>query len=212
MKDKIYIVAWLLSILFFIPACDKEMSGTDDSGYILLGVEKNEILYTKAGEPITDEILGVYFINTATNDTTKQFENYKEEVEGQRILLPAATYDVIISSFSPDDPAWDTPVYYADTTLTIKSGEIASAALECKITNTKVTVDFTSNVATYFSYYEALVAGKSGELTFVMDETRAGFYFTDKLTVTLNLINKIMVSLSSLLKCSRIYNPDITIN
>ncbi|MCD7713021.1 MAG: hypothetical protein LUJ25_10105 [Firmicutes bacterium] len=40
MKDKIYIVAWLLSILFFIPACDKEMSGTDDSGYILLGVEK----------------------------------------------------------------------------------------------------------------------------------------------------------------------------
>ncbi|MCC8199381.1 MAG: PCMD domain-containing protein [Tannerellaceae bacterium] len=193
MKDRLYIymIGCLLAILFFIPSCEKEVnSSSDDTGYILLGVEKNEVLYTKAGEPITDEILGVYFINTATTDTIKQFENYKEEVEGQRILLPAATYDIVITSSSPDEPAWDTPVYYADTTLTVKSGEIASAALECKIANTKVTVDFTSNVATYFSYYEAIVTGKSGELTFAMDETRAGFYFTDKLTVTLNLINK----------------------
>ncbi|MCD8263320.1 MAG: DUF4493 domain-containing protein [Tannerellaceae bacterium] len=175
----------LLFWLLIFTACNEEKESSSGEGYIILGVGKNETLYTKAGEPVEDEILGVYFI-AISGDTIKQFENYKEEVEGQRILLPAGSYQIAVSSAPLDEPQWDSPAYYGDTVLFITEGEVVSASIECKITNTKVSVEFTEYVDYYFSDYEAVVKGNSGALTFVKGETRSGFYATDELVVTLN--------------------------
>ncbi|MCD8193908.1 MAG: DUF4493 domain-containing protein, partial [Tannerellaceae bacterium] len=106
----------LLSWLVVFTACNEEKENSSGEGYIILGVDKNEVLYTRAGEPVENEILGVYFIATS-GDTIKQFENYKEEVEGQRILLPAGSYQIAVSSAPLDEPQWDTPTYYGDTIL-----------------------------------------------------------------------------------------------
>ncbi len=190
MKQNIFKnIIWILFVCLLSVSCDDKEDETNKTGTIVLGVDKNELLYTKAGVPVTNEILSVAFVNSS-GETIKSYADYKQEVQGQRIILPVGNYTVIVSSAKKDEPQWDTPSYYGETEVSITSGKITNASVECSITNTKVTVKYTDSVEKYFSDYEAVVAGKSGELTYIKGENRAGFYFTESLAVTLNLINK----------------------
>lgn len=180
----------LIGLLALACGCSEERHDSSRTGEIILGVEKNEILYTKAGVPVTDEILSVEFRNEE-GEIIKYFENYSESVEGLRIPLPAGVYDVVVSSENDKTPQWDTPFYYGEEQVTVVSGQTAKASIECRITNTKVSVEFSEAVDQYFSAYEAVVHGKSGSLTYGKEEKRSGFYFTDKLSVDLNLTNKV---------------------
>ncbi|MDH6359238.1 PCMD domain-containing protein [Parabacteroides sp. PF5-9] len=187
-RNQIYWIPLLL--LFLICGCDDEQNEQNQSqtGSIVLGVEKDETLYTKAGVAVTNEVLSVTFL-TESGDTAKYYNNYKQSVAGQRIVLPAGKYNVVVSSLNKE-PQWDTPFYYGEKEVTVIAGQTTTAAIECSITNTKVSVKFTNAVEQYFSDYEAVVTGKSGALTYQKGETRAGFYFTEKLSVDLNLVNK----------------------
>ncbi|MDF9831114.1 PCMD domain-containing protein [Parabacteroides sp. PF5-6] len=179
----------VLFLLAIVCSCDDEQNGQCPTGTILLGVEKNETLYTKAGVPVTNEVLSVSFLNE-DGEEVKYFENYREDVEGERITLLAGVYTVVVSSVSDEVSQWDTPFYYGEEEVNILSGQTTNASVECRIANTKVSVEFSEAVEQYFSAYEAVVQGKSGSLTFGKEEKRAGFYFTDKLSVDLNLTNK----------------------
>lgn len=183
----LYALALLLSLL--ISGCDEgQEQQQTQTGTIILGVEKNETLYTKAGVAVTNEILSVAFVNQ-NEDTVKYYDNYRESVEGERIILQAGTYNVVVSS-AGNEPRWDTPFYYGQEEVTVLNGQTTNATVECRIANTKVSVSFTDAVDDYFSDYEAVVTGKTGTLTYRKGETRSGFYFTEKLSVDLNLVNK----------------------
>lgn len=185
-KNPIY---WLpLLLLLLISSCDNETNNPGQTGTIVLGVEKNETLYTKAGVAVTNEILSVAFINEE-GDTTKYFDNYLTDVKNQQILLVAGTYTIAVSSIGKESQ-WENPFYYAEEEVVVIAGQTTNASIECRIANTKVSVEFADEVAEHFSDYEAVVTGKSGSLTYKKNEARAGFYFTEKLSVDLNLTNK----------------------
>jgi len=182
-------IYWLL-LLFPLLAgsCDDETHNQEQTGTVMLGVEKNETLYTKAGVAVKNEVLSVAFINEE-GDTVKYFDDYRKEVEGERILLAAGDYTVVVSSIGKESQ-WETPFYYGEEQVFVTAGQTTNAWIECRIANTKVTVEFADDVKEYFSDYEAVVTGKSGSLTYKKEEARAGFYFTEKLSVDLNLTNK----------------------
>lgn len=186
---KQYILYSLFILAGLVTACDNERSGLVKTGTVVLGVDKNETLQTKAGVPVADEKLQVYFINI-DGDTTKFYNDYKQEVEGKKILLPVGSYTVKVTSASTKEPAWETPSYYGEEEIEVTAGEIVKAAIECKISNTKVYVKYTESVKKYFSNYQAMVSNTGGKLTYLKDETRAGFFAPEKLTVDLKLTNK----------------------
>lgn len=186
---KQYILYSLFILAGVVAACDNERSGLVETGTVVLGIDKNETLYTKAGTPVTDEKLQVYFINL-DGDTTKFYNDYKQEVEGKKILLPVGSYTVKVTSVATKEPAWETPSYYGEEDIEVTAGEIVQAAIECKISNTKVYVKYTESVKKYFSNYQATVSNTGGKLTYLKDETRAGFFAPEKLTVDLKLTNK----------------------
>lgn len=81
------------------------------------------------------------------------------------------------------------PFYSGSKEITIQSGEITSVQIVCKISNTKVAVEYAGNLANYFSRYETTVSNTSGSLLYTRDETRAGFFKAEKLTADLRLVN-----------------------
>ena len=85
---------------------ETDKDGMGVAGYIRLGVAKNDILLTKAGVPVTDQELRVFFLNSES-DTVKQYKNYVKEVEGKNILLPVGEYNVQVSSAPTAGPQWD---------------------------------------------------------------------------------------------------------
>lgn len=188
MKQYIFYALCLLCGVLF--SCDNERSGLVKTGTVLLGVGKNDVLLTKAGDSVTDEILQVFFIN-AEEDTIKRFSNYKSEVEGKNILLPVGMYKVCVTSAETNGPVWDKPNYNGETEVEVTAGEYAKAEVECQITNTKVTVQFTNDVKKYFSNYVATITDDADHsIAFEKDESRAAFFSTEKLTVDLLLVNK----------------------
>lgn len=186
-----YIFYILLLCQVILMSCNEtDKDGMGVAGYIRLGVAKNDILLTKAGVPVTDQELRVFFLNSES-DTVKQYKNYVKEVEGKNILLPVGEYNVQVSSAPTADPQWDNPAYMGDTTVTVVAGEYTKAEIECFITNTKVTVEFTSKVKQLFSEYIATVSNKDGSLVYDEEHLNsAGYFSPEKLTVSLKLVNK----------------------
>lgn len=183
-----YILLFCLGL--FVSCSEDSKNSMDVAGYIHLGVAKNDVLLTKAGIPVTDQELQVFFINSES-DTVKQYKNYVKEVEGKNILLPVGEYTVQVSSAPTLGPQWENPAYMGDTTVTVVAGEYAKAEVECFIANTKVTVEFTSKVKQLFSEYVATVSNKDGFLVYDEDHLNsAGYFSPEKLTVSLRLVNK----------------------
>lgn len=189
MKQLIRPLGYVLCLLasFFV-ACNNESDGMP-TGALYLNVEEDASVLTKAGTDVTNELLRVDIIS-ADEDTIKSYSNYLEEVKGQKIVIPVGTYTVAVSSNQTEEAGWEKPFYAGSEEITVKAGEITAAQVICKITNTKVTVEYADSLALYFSNYETTVSNSSGSLLYTRDEYRAGYFKAEKLTAKLKLINK----------------------
>ena len=153
-----------------------------------LGIEEDATLLTKAESAVTNESLRVDII-AAEGDTIKSYSDYIDEVKGKKIVLPVGTYTISVKSNQSEEAGWEKPFYSGSKEITIQSGEITSVQIVCKISNTKVAVEYAGNLANYFSRYETTVSNTSGSLLYTRDETRAGFFKAEKLTADLRLVN-----------------------
>ena len=167
-------------------ACQDEYN--EPTGFLYLNVQEDATLLTKAGEAVVDESLQVAIIK-ADGDTLKVYQDYLQEVKGERLILPVGTYTVAVSSNHDGKARWETPFYAGSTEVTVKQGEIATETVTCTIANTKVSVVYDKALADFFSDYQATVSNPSGKLTYTRDEYRSGFFSPEKLTVSLNLTN-----------------------
>ena len=111
-------------------------------------------------------------------------------MKGKKIVLPVGTYTISVKSNQSEEAGWEKPFYSGSKEITIQSGEITSVQIVCKISNTKVAVEYADNLADYFSHYETTVSNTSGSLLYTRDETRAGFFKAEKLTADLKLVNQ----------------------
>lgn len=184
---KLYIYACLCSLILWGVSCNEESVGMP-TGSLYVGVEEDATLLTKAELAVTNEPLRVDII-AEEGDTIKSFSDYIDEVKGQKIVLPVGTYVISVKSNQSEEAGWEKPFYSGSKEITIQSGEITSVQIVCKISNTKVAVEYSDSLAYYFSRYETTVSNTSGSLLYTRDETRAGFFKAEKLTAELRLVN-----------------------
>ena len=185
---KLYIFACLCSLILWGVSCNEESAGIP-TGSLFLGIEEDATLLTKAESAVTNESLRVDII-AAEGDTIKSYSDYIDEVKGKKIVLPVGTYTISVKSNQSEEAGWEKPFYSGSKEITIQSGEITSVQIVCKISNTKVAVEYADNLADYFSHYETTVSNTSGSLLYTRDETRAGFFKAEKLTADLKLVNQ----------------------
>ncbi|WP_456087698.1 DUF4493 domain-containing protein [Parabacteroides sp.] len=176
------IISALLLIGFV--SCDEEKKATNGQGYLYLGIEKNVTLQTKAVDPV----LSVAILNAA-EDTVKYIADFEAEKADEGILLDAGSYQVVVASGKKDSAAWELPNFYGKTECEIKTNQVTSAKVTCKIANTKVTVDYSDDFKKYFTDYSTTVSNISGSLTFVKGETRGGYFAPETLLALLKLTN-----------------------
>lgn len=182
----------LLCLCWLFTACDDDKNSLASTGYLYLGVEEDNSTLTKSVKPVTDESLRVYLLSSS-GDTVKTYDDYLEDVKGEKILLPVGNYQVLVSSSQTAGAAWEAPFYAGKTEepLEIKSGEITNATVTCKITNTKVTVSYSEKLKATFIDYCDTVSTESGTLIYARDEYRAGYFVSEgDLTARLCLKNK----------------------
>lgn len=184
---KLHIYACLCSLILWGVSCNEESAGIP-TGSLYVGVEEDATLLTKAESAVTNESLRVDII-AEEGDTIKSYSDYIDEVKGQKIVLPVGTYTISVNSNQSKEAGWEKPFYSGSKEITIQSGEITSAQIVCKISNTKVAVEYADNLANYFSRYETTVSNTSGSLLYTREETRAGFFKAEKLTADLKLVN-----------------------
>lgn len=188
-KSQIIGIAWLLTATTGFIACDVEENARQAPGYVYLAVEQDATLLTKAENPVTDEVLSVAFIN-AEKDTVKSYQDFTAEVKDTKVILPAGLYTVAVRSAGEKKADWETPFYAGTQEVEVKAGEISTAKVVCKITNTKVSVVYGQSIKDHFINYETEVSNTSGSLTYARDEYRAGYFAAEKLAATLSLTNK----------------------
>lgn len=182
-----YILSILsIVLLISISSCHEEKTATGGQGYLYLGIEKNVTMQTKAAE--VNPIISVAILNAA-EDTVKFIADYEAEKASEGILLDAGAYDVVVSSGKKDSAAFDLPYFYGETACEIKTNQVTSAKVTCKIANTKVTVDYSDDFKKYFTDYSTTISNSSGSLTFKKGETRGGFFAPEKLLAQLALTN-----------------------
>lgn len=184
---KLCIYACLCSLILWGVSCNEESVGIP-TGSLYVGIEEDATLLTKAESAVTNESLRVDII-AEEGDTIKSYSDYIDEVKGQKIVLPVGTYTISVNSNQSEEAGWEKPFYSGSKEITIQSGEITSVQIVCKISNTKVAVEYADNLANYFSRYETTVSNTSGSLLYTREETRAGFFKAEKLTADLRLVN-----------------------
>ncbi|MCD7849736.1 MAG: DUF4493 domain-containing protein [Parabacteroides sp.] len=181
-----YILSIFFSLLLIgFVSCDEEKGTNKGQGYLYLDVEKNVTMQTKAVDPV----LAVAILNAA-KDTIKYIADFEVEKVDEGILLDAGAYDIVVSSGRKDSAAFELPYYYGEAACEIKTNQVTSTKITCKIANTKVTVDYSDDFKKYFTDYSTTISNSSGSLTFEKGETRGGFFAPEKLLANLALTNK----------------------
>lgn len=155
----------------------------DNAGYLYLGVDEDNTTITRS-KPVTDEELMVYIISSA-DDTIRTYTDYITQVKGQKLVLPAGTYKVSVSSAKQEGAVWNEPFYSGSEDIVIKADEITQTQVVCQIANTKVSVKYT-DLDKYFTDYVCTVSTESESLEYAKDEYRAG-YFTSEGDLSANL-------------------------
>lgn len=186
MRIKEYILYSLLLLVVSFTACNDDRGSVAPVGTLRLSVDKNDQVFTKTA--VTNELLKVCIINAA-GDTVKSYNDYVKEVQNEELILPVGTYTVSVASNQSEDAGWETPFYAGKETVEVKSGEITSATIICKIANIKVTVVYSKELMDNFVNCETTVSNNSGSLLYTRDEYRSGYFMPKKLTASLALTN-----------------------
>lgn len=186
LKSYLYII---LSVCLGF-ACNDDKSIVQ-VGTLLLDVEEDAILFTKAENKVTYESLQVAILQGEEDaqDTIKVYNDYLKEVKDQRLILPIGKYTVAVRSNGVDNVGWETPFYQGQEEVEVKQGEITNTKIVCKIANTKVSVIYSDSLKNHFLDYQTVVSNSFDSLTFTRDEYRSGYFTPEKLTVKLNLVN-----------------------
>ncbi len=104
------------------------------------------------------------------------------------IDLDPGDYYVVAHSGNWSVAAFENPYYYGQSeNFTITPGESQAVSVNCELANCMVTIVYSQNVTDNFSDYSTTVSSDEGSLTFVKDETRAGYFDPGPLSIEATL-------------------------
>ena len=198
---KIFSIISVLALALAAVSCsnDTDELANKEVGYLKLGIETNSTTMTRAGAPTGYDAKKLHVEVKDAQGTvvasTDDFEN-DTELNGQQITLTPGQYTVIAhsSNWDGNGSGIDTPYYYGETTVTVKTKTLTTAKVTCTLANVKVTVNFSDEFKESFARatttIESAVSGVSSQ-TFTTGQKKCSAYFpVGKLTAVLSVFNK----------------------
>ena len=114
------------------------------------------------------------------------YENYSDVPAA--IELEPGEYYVVAHSGNWNAAAFENPYYFGQSeTFTINSGENRSITVNCELANCMVTLVYSQNILDNFTNYSTVVSTDAGSLTFVKNETRAGYFDPQPISIVTTL-------------------------
>lgn len=197
---KIFSIFSVLALMLVAASCTSSMDelAQAEVGYLKLGIETNGTMMTRAGAPTGYDAkkLHVELQNAEGTvvKTTDDFEN--SDLKDQQITLAPGQYKVVAhsSNWDGNGSGIDTPYYYGETTVTVKTKTLSTAKVTCTLANVKVTVNFSNEFKESFARATATIESAVegvGSQTFTMGQDKGSAYFpVGNLTAVLSVFNK----------------------
>lgn len=188
MKTTIYLILILFLPLLF--SCNQEEKPGSDTGVLRIGVLTDTSVITKADERVDTGTIKLRIRKIGTEVVTE----YDYEAGFAPIEVPPGSYELTATSGHSNGgkAGFDTPYYMGRDTVSVTSGNEATAHIVCTLTTVKITVKYASGVSAYFKDgFKAVVRNESGELTYEKeDEAKAGYFAPGNLSVDFVYYNK----------------------
>lgn len=199
---KIFSVIAILSLTLVVASCssDADELANAEMGYLKLGVVTNGTTLSRASAPNGYDATQLYVeVKNAADEvvfSTDDIDNESQLANGQYLTLAPGQYTVVAHSNNWDGngSGFNTPYYYGETTVTVKTKTVTTAKVTCTLANVKVTVNFSQEFQESFarasSTIESSVAGISTQ-TFTMGSNKGSAYFpVGDLTACLSVFNR----------------------
>lgn len=198
---KIFSIFSVLALMLVAASCTSSMDelAQAEVGYLKLGIETNGTTMTRAGAPTGYNAKKLHVeLQNAQGTVVKSTDDFDNDTElnGQQITLAPGQYKVVAHSANWDGngSGIDTPYYYGETTVTVKTKTLTTAKVTCTLANVKVTVNFSDEFKESFARatatIESAVSGVSSQ-TFTMGQDKEPAYFpVGDLTAVLSVFNK----------------------
>ncbi len=179
-------IAAVMSIAFFY-ACSHEPLYQEPVGRVRinLGVSlsvSDVSAQVKAASPDTFRIE----IYNAGGENLLSFPRADQMPE--LIELPQGDYYAVAHSGNDLPAAFGNPYYYGQSEIfRVEPAGETSALINCRLSNIRVSVVYSSAVRENFSEYSTRVSSESGSLVFEASETRAGYFQSGPLNIEASL-------------------------
>lgn len=175
--------------------------GKENMGYLALGGLNASVMVetenTDSSENVADALatraVDINNFNVVVSDATgaKVAEYLYSKLPAEPIELYAGTYTVSLSSGSMTaGAAFEEPIYAAEKEVIITRKQTTTVSdIVCKLSNIKVTVAYSADILEQLDtdYSTMSVALGESALTYVIDETRAGYFKAVEAENTLDL-------------------------
>ena len=175
--------------------------GKENMGYLALGGLNASVMVetenSDSSENVADALatraVDINTFNVVVSDATgaKVAEYLYSELPAEPIALYAGTYTVSLSSGSMTaGAAFEEPIYAAEKEVVITRKQTTTVSdIVCKLANIKVTVAYSADILEQLDtdYSTMNVALGDSALTYVIDETRAGYFKAVEAENTLDL-------------------------
>ena len=186
MKKIIYAALSLMIIAFI--SCEKNVNKPDETGKLNLNVGFSIDVHEVRGKIKTTPLLEEFkvHVNHADGSLAQAFASLAEMPD----TIDLAVGDYYVEAFSDNNlPAeFDNPYYYGvSDVFSVVSNTLSTAEVNCILGNTIVSVIYSENVINDFASYSTSVSSEYGELTYVWDETRWGYFQPSALDILVEL-------------------------
>lgn len=187
MKKTVFLIS-MLSLVLLACACTKSENEEANVGYLMLGVETNTVLSTKAGVANVPADYKPKQLHVEVTDasgkivaSSDDFDN-DPKLKGQVLMLAPGQYTVTANSNNWDGSGSgvDAPFYYGETTVKVEAKTLATANVTCTQANVKVTVNFSESFRENFSTATATIESVTqgvGSVTYTMGTAKNPSYF-----------------------------------
>lgn len=156
----------ILAVSAVLAGCNREVIEQQGSGSLAIDLSCNSDYQEVTTKASDDDI-----INNLSIDIKRPFDNWSinyspfSSIKGKVVELGSGDY--ILTASSPDkaDAAFEQPIYSGSKDFSIHTGQVTTVALQCAITNVKVTVNLSSNFVSELSDYTVTVTNGKGSLS-----------------------------------------------
>ena len=183
----------LLGIMLIFFACnrnDQEPPEPTDFGYLSMNISVTITSETANGR-VTDvptDDWKVTIFDASDDSEEISFDPYSSAPA--EIQLPTGEYYIEAHSNNLVEAAFENPYYFGRSdNFTIDKEELETVDVDAELANSKVSINYSSNVTSTFNSYsgEVTVVSSGTSLAYVQGETREGYFVAEPLSVVVDL-------------------------